>query len=384
MLPSCFSRSHDSGKLFAQRSVINILSINCSLAFTPYLLESLEAFVQRGEVPPQLVRQGGGGLLVRSDERLVVRYRNREVALGRIEAEHYAETVRFRSEAYDVARMGDEVVLATIGNELLLSHPQSEIWLNREAISAVVSTAQKGSPRQTPDWLSISTGGGRLLLSDQRSGRWVLLGNDHLAEFGRRFGKLVATVAEAERRRPPTVSLKGLTIELQSAPRLMRTLGAFATTREFVAYEEITPRYVLRVAPAAEAIEISDSNNRVALTAAEASKWREILAAELVRLGVTEMRRGGMRTVFARVPGGRWIMQWGDEVFIEDGVLERISELDEAPLERGSGEVTLKRTGQFLLVLDRPKGACSALTTNEVEEMRRTRSGERHDAAMSS
>jgi hypothetical protein len=347
--------------------VINILSINCSLAFSPYLLESLEAFLQTGEVPPQLVRQGGGGLLVRSDERLVIRYRNREAALGPRESEHYFETIRFRYEAYDVARMGDEVVLATIGNDLLLSHPQSEIWLNRAGVSALVSAAGNGAATHASDWLSISTGGGRTLLSDQRNGRWVLLGEDHLAEFGRRFGRLECPSEPAMRHRPPTVSVRGVTVELQSAPRLMRTLGLVASSREFTAYEEITPRYVLRVAAASQGIEISDTNNRVALTAADAGKWREILAADVVRFGVTEMRRGVVRTVFAVTPAGRWVMQWGDEVLVDDELLARI--------ERESDDVKLKRSGRFLLVLDPSTGACVALTTDEVREMRRLHVG---------
>src|SRR5262245_4831768 len=162
--------------------VINIFSINCSLAFSPYLFDSLSAFVRSGEAAPQLIRQGGSGLLVRSDERLIIRYRNREAALGADDAAHYAETVRLRSEIYDVSRLADEVVLATVGPEMLLSHPQSEMWLDRNAISALVFRANNGAIPEKPEWLSISTGGGRLLLSDQRNGRWVLLGADHLAE----------------------------------------------------------------------------------------------------------------------------------------------------------------------------------------------------------
>ncbi|HEU4389097.1 MAG TPA: hypothetical protein VFV34_14950 [Blastocatellia bacterium] len=361
--------------------MLNILSINCSLAFTPYLLESLAAFVERGEVPPQLVRQGGGGLLIRSDERLVVRYRNREVALETAEAEHYIETLNLRSGCFDVVRLVDEVVLATIGNDLLLSHPQSEMWLAGETVSALISTADSGPPQHTPDWLSVSTGGGRLLLSDQRNGRWVLLGAEHLQEFSRRSDTLIAPVAEVKRRRPPTVSLKGITIPLQAAPRLARTLGVFASTREFTPYEEIAPHYALRVAKTTEGIEISDSNNRVSLTASDAGKWREILAAELVSLEVTEMRRGTMRTVFASAAGGRWVMQWGDEVFIEGGLLSHFGDHAEAMQMQAIGDTTLKKTERYMLVLDRQTSTCVALTTEEVEEMARSTAGDGRVAA---
>src|SRR5512138_4038735 len=111
--------------------MINIFSIRCSLAFAPYLAVSIREFVNDGVAASRVVRQGGTSLIIRTDGELVLRHDHRQARLGIEEALHYSATVQFRSEVYEVLRMQDEVVLASAGEELLLSHPQSEIWLNR-------------------------------------------------------------------------------------------------------------------------------------------------------------------------------------------------------------------------------------------------------------
>ena len=61
--------------------MINIFPINCSLAFAPYLLESLSSFMDEGREVSRVVRQGGSGLIIRSEGEMTLRYRNRETAL---------------------------------------------------------------------------------------------------------------------------------------------------------------------------------------------------------------------------------------------------------------------------------------------------------------
>src|SRR4030095_14945280 len=158
--------------------MINILSIQCDLAFAPYLAESVTEFLREGGVASRVVRQAGSGLIIRSDGEMVLRHQNREANLPREEAIHYLATVEFRCEHYDVLRMQDEVVLANVGCELLLSHPQSELWLSRDAVAALVTAFNSGASltadqnrADLPEWLSVSSGGGRLLLSDQRTAR---------------------------------------------------------------------------------------------------------------------------------------------------------------------------------------------------------------------
>ena len=243
--------------------MINILSIRCSLAFAPYLAESATEFLREGRLASRVVRHGGSGLIIRSDEAVVFRYQNRQATLSREEVKHYFATVQFRSEVYDVLRMQDEVVLANVGNELLLSHPQSDLWLGSDAIAALAnafnseSSSKEDETRASlPEWLSVSTGGGRLLLSDQRTARWVLLGDDHIRELERRLEALRVPAVAAPRLEPPTISLKGLTVHLQSAFKLAATLEDFANTGNVAPFEEITPIYSLTASRSTEGIEL--------------------------------------------------------------------------------------------------------------------------------
>jgi hypothetical protein len=117
-------------------------------------------------------------------------------AFGQLCRCHHVDIWRLnRCEFHDILRMPDEVVMANVGRELLLSHPQSDLWLTEQHVAELVLAfrSNKGnveSSASLPDWLIVSTGAGRLMLSDQRNGRWVLLGDDHVSEFERRLFSL--------------------------------------------------------------------------------------------------------------------------------------------------------------------------------------------------
>ena len=352
--------------------MINILSIRCSLAFAPYIAESAAEFLNDGAMASRVVRQGGSGLIVRSDGAVALRHEHRQASLGREEVRHYSATVQFRNEFYDVLRMQDEVVLANIGDELLLSHPQSEMWLTMEAVSALLEAYACDSIAKAdellaclPEWLKVSTGGARLLLSDQRTGRWVLLGNDHICELERRLGLLRPPDGMVGRPTAPTIPMKGLTVHLQSGFKLARTLEEFANNGRATPFEEITPVYSLRVSGATEGIELRDSENRVALTAREAGKWVAIIRDELDRLNAQQVERGAIRTVFAGNEDGRWILQWGDEVFLPTTAQDRVLVGSGASLSGATGHPSVKRIGEFLLMLSPGNGACVALIDSE-------------------
>jgi hypothetical protein len=342
--------------------MINILSIRFGLAFAPYLSEGLSAFLRDGQFASRVIRQGGSGLIMRSDSEMMLRYQQSESALDAEEARHYLATVSFRNEFYDIARMQDEVVVANVGNELLLSHPQSELWLKAEHISSLLAVASTSATETSfPDWLNISTGAGQLLISDQRNGRWVLLGADHIKELERRLSLLADFQSPSERSKPPTISVKGIAVHLQSALTLAAALEAFAETGQVAPYQEITPVYQLAVSKATEGIEIRDSEQRAGLNAREARKWATVIRSELDRAGATQIERGRIRTIIARGEQGCWALQWGDEVFVPNELLAR--------LDAGTDELTIDRIGEMVLILTRTTGACVALTEAEVNQL---------------
>lgn len=360
--------------------MLNLLSITCSLAFTPYVMESTSEFLDTGGVTSRIVRQGGSGLIVRADGDIVLRHQNRQVQLGREETRHYAATAMFRHEFYQVVRMEDEVVLANVGGELFLSHPQSDLWLGPQAVAALVNTfdgrSASTAPAGLPEWLNVSTGGGRLLISDQRNARWVLLGEDHLREIERRMALLEHPQDAALPPQPPTISLKGVTVHLQSAEKLAETLEEFAETRRFASFVDRAHHFSLTAREATEGIEITDETRRVALTVKEARKWADIIRSELARLNSRCVSRGQIRTVFADTEHGRWILQWGDEVLVEarPSVPDVLSEpLGPVP----SGQRTLrsqkphaiKRADDLTLLLSPVGGACVALDACELTRL---------------
>lgn len=360
--------------------MLNLLSIRCSLAFTPYVVESTSEFLDAGVVSSRIVRQGGSGLIVRADGDIVLRHQNHQVQLGREDARHYAATAMFRHEFYQVVRMEDEVVLANVGSELFLSHPQSDLWLSRQAVAALVNTfdgrSSSTAPEGLPEWLTVSAGGGRLLISDQRDARWVLLGEDHLQEIERRMALLEPRRGAALQPQPPTISLKGVTVRLQSAEKLAGTLEEFAETRRFESFVDRAPHFSLIAREATEGIEITDESRRVGLTVKEAGKWAEIIRSELARLNSTCMSRGKIRTVFADAEQGKWILQWGDEVLLYSQASSP-GDSSEPPSPAPSGRGTLgsqgtletKRAGDLVLLLSPTVGACVALDAGELARL---------------
>jgi hypothetical protein len=340
--------------------MINILSVQCSLAFAPYLSESLAQFLDSGYVTPRVVLQAGTGLIIRSDGELAIRYQEREYRLGPAETRHYSATLDLRVEAYDITLMPDEIVMSNFNGAVVLSHPQSEIWLEPPVVEALVQTFNRGTPPESilPEWLNASPGGGRLLLSDQRSGRWMLLGPDHVDALASRL-RYLSVAKPHTKSKPPTIGIKGLPIHLQSAIKLARTLANFSATGAIEAYDEITPLYSLSVSPSTEGIDLSDSNNRVAITKREAGKWASLMSVELERLNTMQFERGQIRTTLADCDGGRWILQWGDEVLIPRGFDSAFKD------GRCENKFRMKKIGELTTLLDHHTAHCVALSDSE-------------------
>ena len=361
--------------------MINILSVNCGLAFAPYLAESARSFLSEQAVSARVIRQGGTGLIIRAEEAFYVRYQNREAILSREEAKHYLETLDFRIESYDIRRTSDELVLSNVGRTLMVSYPQSDLWLEPETIAQLITIYNRNpgtvdeeinDALNLPDWLTVSTSAGRLLMSDQRNGRWSLLGADHLAELERRLEPLSRANDSLRQPRPPTISLKGVTVHLQSAFKLADALESFAETGEVAAFEDVTPLFDLKVARALEGIEIQDSLSRVGITKKEARKWADIIKDELKRVNAAVIERGKIRTVLATGDQGQWVLQWGDEVFVPSRVLDQLPDSPEQFHEQDAGLPAIKKTANLLLLHSRSDGGCVALTEREVAALART------------
>jgi hypothetical protein len=347
--------------------MINIFAIKSSLAFAPYLADSLMTFLQDGTATARVVRQGGSGLIIRAEDELLLSHRNHEAALSAEDAHHYNATIQFRRAHYDIARLSAEVIVASVGDSLYLSHPQSELWLEADALSALL-TAAAGQAAVTglPEWLNISASDGRLLLSDQRNGRWVLLGSDHIADLRRRLHTIASADAPVRQAAPPTFSIKGVTVHLQSAFKLAEVFRTFAETGEVIAFEEAAPTFSLRATKSSQGLELRDFQNSVGITSREARKWEAILTAELTALQAMQVERGNIRTVFANGGGGRWALQWGDEVFIPD---ELLSHLQASQGAQQSSRLAVAAGDEFLAVLEQEGGNCVALTRAEIERL---------------
>lgn len=372
--------------------MINLLSIRCGVPFSSYLLDGLRAFLRGDGAISQVFRQAASGIIIRrADEggapRLNLRHQGRDVLLAEEDAQHYEATVGLRAKFYDVARTSDEVIFASVGNDILLSHPQSELWLPASCIANLLDAFSGNNvlnEEGLPDWLTISGGAGRLLLSDRRSGRWVLLGADHFAEFARR-------TADVQSRPPlpppagksPTIWVKGVTLYLQSAFKLAATLETFAESGAFQTYEEETPHYCLGVGRASEGMQLVDSNLKTAITAREARKWAAILRDELERRNAREFARGGIRTVFALSgekagdeaganaldTAGTWALQWGDEVLLMPEELQTIAAAVGAGKGGESTRLMYEQGGDYLVILDKATGNCVALSREEAAQL---------------
>ena len=349
--------------------MLNILSIRCGLAFAPYLTDAMTGYLTGGAFHSRVVKQGGDGLILHSGAEMGLRFQAHEAALGREEARHYSATLALRRDVYDIARMADEVVMSNVGDSVLLSHTQSELWLEADTIRALLRAYEAGAQAAggaLPDWLNVSTGAGRLLLSDQRTGRWVLLGADHVAELERRAGLLAQPGGTLKRAKPPTLTVKGVTVHLQSAFKLADALGRFAETGEVTGYTEQSPGYELALEKVTEGMALRDFDQRVALTAREARKYAAILRDELEQRRAAQFERGGLRTVIADDAGGRWVLQWGDEVLLNT---EAASSLRKTSEGATAGGLVMRRDDGFLLLLEPATGACVALTDEEASKV---------------
>ena len=276
---------------------------------------------------------------------------------------------------YEVLRTSDELVFANIGRSLLISYPQSELWLEPENIDRLLTIFYRSSVTEAdeindalnlPDWLSVSSSGSRLLLSDQRNGRWSLLGSDHIAELERRLNELSRADNLLARSEPPTINLKGVVVHLQSAFRLADALELFAETGEVSTFEEIAPSFQIKVSRATEGIEVRDSVNGVGLTPREARKWAAIIRDELARVNATVTERGSINTVFADGDEGRWALQRGDEVLLPARIISKLPDVDEGLHAQDAAMPVARKTANFLLFLSRGSGGCVALNEKEV------------------
>src|SRR5215467_11369748 len=104
------------GDLRGGQSLINILSLNCSIAFAPYLIDALSALEETRNASSMTVRQGGSGLVLTQGARLGLIHRNRRANLDSNGATHYLATIRLRTSVYDVNLMSEEIVLATVND----------------------------------------------------------------------------------------------------------------------------------------------------------------------------------------------------------------------------------------------------------------------------
>lgn len=364
--------------------MINLFSIRCSLAFAPYLERALAEYLESGYSRPLVVRQGGNGLEARVDSpesrppSLIVRHEGREDGLDADSARHYRATIEFRTALFDVRRTSDEVVLAKTADGVLISFPLSQIFLEPEAAGAVVSCFKAGCVAATdalavPDWLVISASADRLLLSDQRSGRWVLLAEEHIdyLEDSCRDSNF-ADARGAIRTRCPGITVKGIEVPLFSAFRVARALEEFVASGKVTALNDVTPDGSIAIANAPEGIELRDTSHRVSLNAREAAKWGSIIRAEIERLKAMEFERGCIRTVVANADEGRRVIQGGDQILAGRGFIDECRKIASAVPDSSRmhcGDLVHQQSNDRMLLLSKTSGHCVALTEAEVDAL---------------
>jgi hypothetical protein len=345
--------------------VINLFSIRCSLAFAPYLRESLSEFVRTRSTAPLVVKQGGNGLIARSSVNvLFVRHQNREIELDNQAARHYVEAIELRIQHHDIQRTSGEIVFANVHSGLLLSHPQNELWLSPAEAAEVLEVSLSGcASAKLPDWLTASASEEQLLLSDQRSGRWVVLGRDHIAQLSRRIEQLPARHS-VRPPKAPVVTARGIDLPLQAAFKVAGALETFASGRGVESFQDATPDFSIAVTLAGDLLELRDSAQRITFIPREARKWAEILTSELAALNATLLARGQLRTVLADGPGGGcWILQAGDEVLLSKPLLDQMRQRKQAAAD--VDDIVAWRASEFLLLLSTLNSACVALTETE-------------------
>src|SRR5262249_13983058 len=157
----------------------------------------------------------------------------------------------------------------------------------------------------------------------------------------RRYPLLKSSPEFHKASKPPVISVKGLKIHLQSAFKLARVFEEFADGGQFTDYADIAPTYSLALMHSVEGIKISDSHTVVAVTPREARKWAAIILDELERLNAFEIERGGIKTVYADDDKGRWVLQMGDEVLVEEN--ERSLMADKQRIEFQSDRIVARQ-----------------------------------------
>ena len=348
--------------------MINLGPIRCSLAFAPYLLEALNEFATSGSLHDRVVKQAGSGLIIRKDTMPLIRYQNRELHLDDDAVSHYIATIRLRSEHYGIRRTSDEVIIAGVCDTVLISHPQSELWLDQLSGSSIVSSFDSEIPaaESLPAWLTISTMPGRLLLSDQRTGRWVLLSQEHVTEISERLSTL-SKPSDTAARVAPKVELKGIPLPLQLVFAVLAMLDAYSKESPVIQHEWSLPEFRLSSRLNAGTLELSDGNVRVAISRREAVKWVQLLEAELERYGAVQIHRGQVETTFANVDTGTWVLQGGDEVLLKFAADRQTDDALEALIE--SDRLVISRGDALTLILDSFTGACVGLSSTELKSL---------------
>jgi hypothetical protein len=255
------------------------------------------------------------------------------------------------------------------------------LFLEPAVAAAVVESFRAGDAAAAncfavPDWLVISASGDRILLSDQRNGRWVLLAAEHI-DYLESAGSDSAFVP-ADRRHPraycPAVTVKGIEVPMISVFRVAEALEGFAATGKLTTMTEVTPDATIGIGPAVEGIELRDSSHRVGLNAREASKWASIIRSEIERLNAAEFERGCIRTVVANSGEGRWLVQGGDHIHAGTSLIDECRRrasavLEDSPVEEGG--LFARRSNDRMLILSRATGHCVALAEPEVEALLR-------------
>jgi len=143
----------------------------------------------------------------------------------------------------------------------------------------------------------------------------------------------------------------------------------FADTGEVLAFDDVAPQFSLRVKSSTEGLEINDSSTRIGINTREARKWAAIIDAELSRLRVTETERGSIRTVFADGEGGRWALQWGDEVLVPAECVSNLTTGGSLVEFEEDSSLAIREMKDFIVLLSRHDSSCVALTPSEINQL---------------
>jgi hypothetical protein len=201
-----------------------------------------------------------------------------------------------------------------------------------------------------------------ILISDQRNGRWVLLGSDHMKAIEQRIMQTAFDRA-ATRPDPPLIDLKGLQVPLQFAFLVTDILEDFANGNDPEAQQHAIPECVLTIRSGPQGLELSNQSVDVSITRREAAKRAELMRIELEKQSASEVRRGKIHTVVASSDHGRWVLQGGDAILLSPEQAEVLS----ADSAAGTTDrIASCSHGELTIFLDRQTGDCVALTPAEL------------------